>query len=69
MSNNFFNLVSICPVGFKEKKFQGTNCSYCGGFLKKVCDKCISTNTIDCKIINIEGDFYHEHCYMYGKNK
>lgn len=70
MSNKkeIFELINLTPIGFKSICYPVHFCSICRGYLSDVCSSCIEIGNDKCNIVDINGFYYHYHCYSLMKS-
>lgn len=64
-----FKLVKFSPIGFKAMNYPVQYCSICRGYLIEVCSICMEKGDDTCNIINSDGAYYHNHCFLLTKDK
>ena len=64
MYNNkkIFNLKKFSPIAFKLTNYPVKICSICRDELNNSCNECKFSKK-ECKVIEIDNIYYHEHCH------
>ena len=64
-----FKLTKFSPIGFKMVNYPVQYCSLCRGYLTDVCCSCMEKKCDKCDVINNNGNYYHNHCYIFNNQK